>query len=154
LFIDDVARIVGLSVLQKQLADNKLPYINRRIYVDLRLSPNVFAHHLTVLSSERMLKPLDVQHDLPDPSFRMDVNLKILIKPQYIFSMKSFSHVNAARQVVYRRLDPLAYPEASSLNHTIVKERILGSLMEYALENMISFYNVIRKDFGRQSQHN
>src|SRR6218665_1428561 len=42
LFIDNVARIVGLSVLQKQLKDNDLPHINRRLYLGLRLSPGVF----------------------------------------------------------------------------------------------------------------
>jgi len=149
LFIDNVARIVGLCVLQKQLTVSKLAYINRRLYLDLRFSPNVFARHLIqVLSSNRMSKQFNLHYNFPDSLFPMDINLKVLIKPQYIFSIKSTSCINAASQIVYRRLDFVTYADFSSLNSKIVKERVLGALMEYALENMTSFYNVIRKDFG------
>ena len=62
--------------------------------------------------------------------------------------MKTGSQFNAAtRQISYLRPASLTETEASSLNPTIVKERVLAALMEYALENMTSFYNVIRKDF-------
>ena len=111
LFIDDVARIVGLCVLHKKITDNNLHYINRRIYLDLRLSPEVFAYYLTVLSADRISKHLDLHHELPDSAFPMDEYLKALLKPKCIVSMKSNSHFNTARQIVYRRPDSLTETE-------------------------------------------
>ena len=89
LFIDDVARIVGLCVLRKKIIDSYLHYIDKRLYLDLRLSPKVFAHYLTALSVERISKNLDLQHELPDSIFPMDEYLKALLKPNCIFSMMS-----------------------------------------------------------------
>src|SRR6218665_1689879 len=34
-FIDDIARIVGLSVLHMKIVDNNLPYVGRLLYLDL-----------------------------------------------------------------------------------------------------------------------
>ena len=153
LFIDDVVRIVGLCVLHKKITDNNLHYINRRLYLDLRLSPEVFAHYLTVLSAERIYKHFDFSYDLPDSAFPMDEYLKALLKPKYVVSMKPGTHFNAARQIVYRRPDSLTETEASDVNPLVVKETeetVIDVLMEYALENMILFYHVIRKDFGIQ----
>ena len=96
LFIDDVARIVGLCVLYKKITENNFHFTNRRIYLDLRLLPEVFAQYLTALSAERMSKESRFYRDLPDSSFHMDANLKALIKSKYIFSMKSDFHSNAA----------------------------------------------------------
>src|SRR6218665_2662386 len=46
----------------------------------------------------------------------------------------------------------LSYCRSISLRETggssTVKERVIDALMEYALENMITFYKVIHKDFG------
>src|SRR6218665_2085035 len=103
LFIDDVARIVGLCVLRKKITGSNLHYINRRLYLDLRLSPEVFAQHLSLLSAERMSKQLDSYLEFPDLSFSIDVNLKALMKLKYVSSTNSGSIYNAARQIVYRR---------------------------------------------------
>src|SRR6218665_1853368 len=148
LFIDDIARIVGLCVLQKKITEDNLHNTNRRLYLDLRLSPDVFAQYLSVLSAERMSRRSDFHHDLSDSFFSMDVYMKGLMKLKCTFSMISASHCNAARQIVYRRPDSLADTEASNVNPTIVKERVLHALMEHASENISQFYNVIRKDFG------
>ena len=78
----------------------------------------------------------------------MDLTLNALINPQFISSMKLTSHCHAVRQREYRKPDSLTETEASSLNPTIVKERVLDALMDYAVENMTTFYNLIRKDFG------
>src|SRR6218665_3753690 len=52
LFIDDVARVAGLCVLHAKITDS-LQHIDR-LYLDLRLSPNIFAQYLTVTSVERI----------------------------------------------------------------------------------------------------
>ena len=143
LFIDDIASIVGLSVLQKKITESNLHYHNRRLYLDLRLSPQVLAEYVFIVSVERMYKQSDCYHDLHDSSFPMDVNLTTLMK-----SMKSRYHYFAARQLVYRRSDYETETVVSSVNTKIFKQRLLDALMEYASENMASFYNVIRKDFN------
>src|SRR6218665_3919722 len=76
LFIDDVARIVGLCVLQKRITEDNLHHTNRRLYLDLRLSPEVFAQCLLVSSADRMSRQSDFYHDLSDSSFSMDVYMK------------------------------------------------------------------------------
>src|SRR6218665_678217 len=101
LFIDDVAKIVGLCVLYKKITDINLHYIEIRLYLDLRLSPEVFAQYLTVLSSERFSTHLDVVGDLHNSSFPLDNYVKALIKPTFIPTMKLGAQRNYDRQIVY-----------------------------------------------------
>src|SRR6218665_1277139 len=78
----------------------------------------------------------------------MDVNLKALMKWKCNSSKKSVIYSNDVIHTVYRRPDSLIETEASSVNSSMVKERIIDALMEYALENMASFYRLNRKDVG------
>jgi len=135
LFIDDVARIVGLAVLHKKITENNRLYFNRRLYFDLRMSPEVFAQYLSTLSAKTIYN-----HALPDSSYPIDLHLKALMKP-----MMSSNH---CRQIVYRRTYPLTETESSGVSPITVKEIIIDALMKYALENMTSFYNFVLKDFG------
>ena len=80
----------------------------------------------------------------------MDDYLNALRKRKSIVPMKTNTHFSATRQIVYRRIEYMTGPEISSVNPMIIKERVIDSLMEYALENMKSFNSVIRKDFGIQ----
>jgi|SRR6218665_248345 len=84
LFIDDIARIVGLCALHKKIIDNNLLYVGRKIYLELRLSPEVFAHYLglSILSTESRSTNLGFGRDLYDSSFPMDNNVKALIMPK------------------------------------------------------------------------
>ena len=150
LFINDIVRIVGVCVLHKKITKNNLHFINRRLYLDLRLSPYVFAHYLTVLSAERICKHVDLYHDLPDSAFPMDEYLKAILKRKRIISMKSGTHVNAVRQIVYLRLDSLTETYPTAVNPLTVKETVIHVLMEYALENMTSFYSGLCKDLAIQ----
>ena len=65
LFIDDVARLVGLCLLHVKITDN-LQHIGRPPYLDLRLSSNIFAQYLTVISVERISERIDFYYDLSD----------------------------------------------------------------------------------------
>jgi len=150
LFIDDVARIVGFCILHKKITEVNLNYIGRRLYLDLRLSPEVFAHYLTVSSSEKGSTHLNFGRNLPDPSFSVDNNVRALIKPKFIAKMKLGSQRNDASQIVYRRIASLAEAETTATNPSIVKEKVIDLLMEIALENMTSFYRMILKDIGIQ----
>ena len=134
LFIDDVARIVGLGVLQKKITENNLHFINRRIYLDLRISADVFAQHLNALSTERMYKQSYFYCNLPDSTFPMDINMKALTKPKRISSTRSGYRSNAARHIVYRRPESPMEIQTLGVNETRVKERILDILVDYALE--------------------
>src|SRR6218665_674197 len=140
LFIDDVARIVGFCILHKKITEVNLNYIGRRLYLDLRLSPEVFAHYLTVSSSEKGSTHLNFGRNLTDQSFSVDNNVRALIKPKFIAKMKLGSQRNDASQIVYRRIASLAEAETTATNPSIVKKKIIDLLMEIALENMTSFY--------------
>jgi len=146
LFMDDVARIVGLCVLHRKITEDNLYHINRPLYLDMRLTPETFAQYLLVLSDERMSRQSDLYHNVPDSFFSIDVNVKALIKLK--FSMISGFHCNSARQIVYRRPYSLIETDASRVNPLIVKERVLDALMEYASENMTFFYNALRRNCG------
>src|SRR6218665_2487813 len=102
--------------------------------------------YLSVLFAERMSKPsvFFIKSRLIHRS-PWTVYLKAKIKPN-CFSTKPGSHCIGTRQVVYCR--PLRETDASSVNPTIVKKRLHDALLKYALENMTSFYNIIRADFG------
>src|SRR6218665_539438 len=143
LFVDDVARIVGLCVLHKRITTTNLHCIDGRLYLDLRLSSEVVAHYLTVLSFERISTHLDFGRDFPDSSFPMDNNVKALLMLKCVAKVKYGTQRNYATQIVYRRID-------STTNSLIAKETVIELLMEIALENMTSFYSVILKDFGIQ----
>ena len=138
------------SVFYKKIIDCNLHYVGKRLCLDLRLSQEVFAHYLTALSVERISKHLHLHHKLPDSVFPLDEYLKALLKPNCDASIKPSTHFTAVKQIVYRRTDSLRETESTSINPLIVKETIVGILMEYALEYMTSFYNVLRKDFGIQ----
>ena|SRR6218665_2766703 len=62
LFINNVTKIIGLCALRKKIVEISLHCIGRRlhVYVDLRLSPEMFAHYLAVLSSEKTSRPTRV----------------------------------------------------------------------------------------------
>jgi len=138
LFIDDVARIVGLCLLYKKIIYNDLDYIGRRHYLDLRLSPYVFAHYLIVLATGGISKHSLLQHELPSAEFPMDEYLKALLRPNCTLSY-------APKQNNDRIKDS---PTGLSRTSNSVKETVVGLLFEYALENMASFYKVIYRDFG------
>ena len=147
MFIDDVARIVGLCLLYRKVTGKNVQYINRLLCLDLRLSPEVFAYYLMVLSAERISKHLDFYHDLPYSSFPIDEYFQSLIKTKCVASMKLGSHFSTARQIVYSRTDSLTETNATFLSPLIVKETVMDMLLEYALENMSLFQTVFRQDF-------
>ena len=153
LFIDDVARIAGLCLLYKKLTDREgLKYINKRLYLDLRVSPDVFAHHMIALSAERKSTDMNFHYDLPVSLFPMDEYLKSLTKSKCIAWMKADGSIqfNANKKIACRRRDALADTASTIVNPFIEKESAISILMECALENMTTFFSVLDKDFGIQ----
>src|SRR6218665_2997668 len=150
LFVDGVATIVGLFLLHKKTTHNNLNYIFTWLYFDLRVSSKVFAHYLAVLSAERMSICFELQYDLPDSEFPMDKYLKASLKPKSCAAMGLSNDFNVTRQIVYRRIDSFTDSDLISVNPVTVNETVIWILMEYALENMTSFYRVIRADYGIQ----
>src|SRR6218665_3049593 len=107
LFIDDIARIVGLCALHRKNIDINLPYVCRRLYLDLRLSPAVFAHYLCVLhvSAKVISKRLDIYYYFPNSAYSVDEYLNAVLKLKDIISLTSSRQRNTARQILYRRAD-------------------------------------------------
>ena len=145
LFIDDVARIVGLYVLHLKMNKICFQYINKRLYIDLRISPEMFAYYLAVLYADGTSTDIVFNHELPDTAFPMDDYLKAVLKP----NCRSIL-CNATKQTVYRRRYTCTMAELSRTDNPIKETVIIELLMKYTLENLTSLYNVIRRDLGMQ----
>ena len=149
LFIDDIARIVGVFVVHKKITEKNINYIGVRLCLDLRLSPKVFANYLKLLCTERIRKRLYFNYELPDSTFPMDECLTILTtqlpKSRPVAWPKSIAY-----QIAYHRANSMNETESATVNPVITENTVINCLMEYALENMKSFYDVIRRDFGIQ----
>ena len=149
LFIDDVARIFGLCLLNKKINDINLNYIGRRLYLDLRLSPNVFAYYLNASSAERISNRFNFYDDLPESGFPMDDYLNYLLKQKYHVSMRSVrpTHFKAAQQIIYHRVDSLTETRTANMNPLMVRKAVIDFLLEIAFENVVLFYDILCKDF-------
>ena len=63
-FIDDVVRIVGFWLLLITCRDNVRYNKRKKIFLDLRLTPEVFAYYLTVLSDNKIPMQLEIDRKL------------------------------------------------------------------------------------------
>ena len=151
LFSDDVARIVGLSLLYKKFNEN-MHLKKRQIYLDLRLTYTVFAYHLTVISTERISKTLELTFNLLTSEMPLDRLFLVITKRKNCTLKKSGIGLIEVRRCVhvYRRADSLKLSLVPGTSPLKAKETFIESLTEFALENFTSFYNVIYEDFGIQ----
>src|SRR6218665_1159475 len=62
--------------------------------------------------------------------------------------LSSYNNAVMHVHIVYRGPDSLRETEVSTVNPSTVRERVIDTLMECAVENMTLFYNLIRKDYG------
>src|SRR6218665_3346347 len=86
-FIDDVLRIVGFCLLSRKFSGHV--HSNKsQIYLDLRLTPELFAYYLTLTSTERMSKQLKLNFNLSTASFPLDQLFAVSIKRKFNFLMK------------------------------------------------------------------
>jgi len=142
-FIDDIVRIIGLYLLSRHIRDT-LHCSRRQFYLDLRLTPEMFAHYLITLSNERS-RPFVVSYDLQTKTvFPMDEILMTISNRKSLgtsWTLQSVSHV-------YRRLDQIHKLVAAIRLSFPNKHELTCVLREFALENMASFYYAIGKDFG------
>src|SRR6218665_1197207 len=148
-FIDDIARIVGICLLCKRFTENT-HLKQRKIYLDLRLACTVFAYHLTVISTERVFKQLELTSNFLTLALPLDGYLLLITKRKLCSLIKSSIGLNEVRRCVYRRVGSLEMNLALSICPLNTKETLIEALMKFALENMASFYSVICEDFGIQ----
>src|SRR6218665_718591 len=105
----------------------------------------MLAHYFTVISAERMSKQLELNSNLPNPSFLLDELFATSTKRRTTFCTprQSSTSLILARQCVYCRTDPLITNETFLVNYFQTEERIIDALLEYALEMLASFYSAI-----------
>src|SRR6218665_1507207 len=146
-FIEDVVKIAGFCLLFKQINDKKLFHGNK-VYLDLRVTPKVFAYYLTVICASRKSKQFEL--NLPKASFPFDQYLLVLTKRIDCISINSnaVTCFKTSKQCSYRRVNSLI--ACQSMNPVVFKETIVEGLREYAVEFMTKFYNTIDKDFDIQ----
>ena len=148
-FIDDVVRIVGVYLICQKFSGN-VHFSKGKMYVDLRLTPRLFAYYLTLKSAERMSRHLLMNHCLPSSALLIDQLLWTSTKRMHyecMTSTKSTIYLKTIRQCVRGRMDEI---DALRMNHMRAEEVLIEHLTEYALENLEIFYRVIRKNLFSQ----
>src|SRR6218665_299603 len=141
-FIDDVVRIVGLLLLCKTFNEH-ICYIKQHIYLDLRITPQVFAKHSTVISSERNSKKLEFSPYFTKSALPLDKFVSVLTEREFCTAARSNNCFKSVRHCNNQRM-------CSRNANATVREKVTDILMDYAIENMTIFYSLIRKDFGIQ----
>ena len=147
LFIKDVAIIVGFCLAWKMLNENR-HYTKGPIYLDLRLTPKVLSYYLAVISAVRVSTRLELNPDLPTSALPLDQFFMLLATQRLCSSMAPGMLHKGVKQCVYRRMDSFRKIAPLSLNSSIMTEKLIDALTEYALENIASYYIDIGKDFG------
>ena len=141
-FIDDVSRIVGSYLLCRKFKRN-MHHKEKQVYLDLRLTPKISAHYLTVILAGRISQQLELKPALTTSAFPFDKCLLILTKRKVCTLMNSSTCFNVSRHCVYLRTNSLTLDFIYDVNRFRIKEEIIDALMKHALENMNSLYNVI-----------
>ena len=144
LYIEDIAKIIGFYLIFRKTKDASLHYTRRQFFLDLRLTPEVFAHYLTISSIERTARAFGLNNISQTPTFPLDAILMTITN-------RKSSRISKKRKnvlCVYQRTDPMNKLEAPNESSLPNEDNIIQLLMEYSLENMTSFYNAICKDFG------
>ena len=145
-FIDDVVRLVGCWLLCKKFNENNIYYFRQHVYLDLRLTPKVFAKHLAIISTESSSKKLDLSQYFTNSALPFDQLLLVLTKREFLKAVRSKNCFKSSiRRCDYQRTCSLTADATSA-----VRNKVTDILMEYAIENITVFYSLIHKDFGIQ----
>jgi len=122
-FIDDIVRIVGFWLLYKTFNEN-ICYSKQHIYLDLRLTPKVFAKHLTVISSERNSKKLEFSPYFTKSALPLDKFVSVLTEREFCTAARSNNCFKSVRHCDNQRM--------CSLNaNATVREKVTDILMDY-----------------------
>src|SRR6218665_3983159 len=143
LYIEDISIIIGFYLIFRKTKEASLQYTRGQFFVDLRLTPEVFAHYLTIASFERIHTAFGDNNIAQTAAFPLDA---ILIA---ITNRKSLRKLKKRKSVfrVYQRTNPIHKLETTSERWLPNEDAIVELLMEYSLGNMTLFYNAIRTDF-------
>src|SRR6218665_136469 len=141
LYIEDISNSIGFYLMFLKIR-NALHYTKRQIFIDLRLTPEVFVRYLAFLSIERTVGTFG-PNIFQNPAFPLDAILVAVTKHKCIRISKKRKKVFC----VYQRTDPMTGLEEPTELRLPNGDTIYQLVMEYSLEYMMSFYNEIPKDF-------
>src|SRR6218665_4151164 len=141
MYIEDISNSIGFYLMFFKIR-NALHYTKRQIFLDLRLTPEVFARYLAILSIERTAGTFIINID-QIAAFPLDAILVAVTNHKCIRISKKKKNVFC----VYQRTDSLIGLEAPTKLCLPNDDTIDQLFMEYSLEYMTSFYNEISKDF-------
>ena len=145
LYIEDISIIIGFYLIIGK-TNYSLYYTKRHFFLDLRLSPEVFAYYLTISSIERKARAYGINQICQTPTFPLDA---ILIT----ITNRKFSRIPTRKGRVlrvYQRTDALNSLEVLNGSRLKNKDDIIQLLKEFSLQNLMLFYNAICKDFDIQ----
>src|SRR6218665_2757118 len=141
MYIEDISNSIGFYLMFLKIR-NALHYTKRQICLDLRLTSEVFARYLAILSIERTAGTFIINID-QIAAFPLDAILVAVTNHKCIRISKKRKNVFC----VYQRTDSLIGLEAPTKLCLPNDDTIDQLFMEYSLEYMTSFYNKISKDF-------
>src|SRR6218665_1212458 len=135
LYIDDIIKGIGFNRIFKNATEASLQHAEReQIFLDLRLKPEVFAYYLITLSTEISDCSFELEHISQSPKFPLDAIL--------IAIANRISSRRLKKRVL--RVYEITNPNEGSLTN---KDNIIQLLLEFSLEKMTSFYDLIARDF-------
>src|SRR6218665_560049 len=145
LYIEDVSIIIGFYLFYLNIKNN-LHYTKRPIFLDLRLTPEVFAHYLRISSIERAIGAFGPNDVLQTPIFPLDAILMTI-------TTRKWSRMLIVRRnilCVYQRTYPMSTLAVHQRIHVCSPDgnSLSPLLMEYSLQYMTYFYQAINKEFG------
>src|SRR6218665_3691542 len=149
LYIEDIAKINGFYLIFRQIKFN-LNYSKKWMLFDLRLSPEVFARYLTILSIKRIASALGLGHSIQDSTLPLDAILMTLAKRKISGDLKNLNVISR----VYQRSDPINNMRVLNESSKPNEENIVQLLMEISVENMTAFYDAISQNFGIGLRYN
>ena len=143
LYIESISKAVGFYLIFRKIKF-ALYYTKRQIFLDLRLTPDVFAQHLRMSSIELTEGPSVTMTAISKtPKFPLDAFLVAITNHRCSQTSQKRNNVLC----VYRRTDRINSFEETHESYYLSVEEYANLLMEFSLENMTSFYNVICQDF-------
>src|SRR6218665_1918341 len=147
LYIEDISIIIGFYLIFRKIRDASLHYTKRPFFLDLRLTPEVFAHYLTIASFERIHTVFGDSR--PNNNITQTAASPLDAILIAITSRKSLRKLKRRKNVmcVYQRTNPIHNLGTTNERYLPNEDDIIQLLVEYSLGNMTLFYNAIRNDF-------
>jgi len=138
LYIETISNTVGLYLIFIKIKA-ALHYTRRQFFLDLRLTPEVFAQYLRISTTERIDGVVEHFSIYQNPKFPLDAILTAIMSRRCSLVSKKRKSVLC----VYNRTDCSNTLTKRNESSYVFEDQFIHWLIELSLENMTSFYNAL-----------